>query len=106
MTFEEAMGKACEELGLDGHLKEIRLKKDCHSYAEKIVAIFKNRPYSVKNSYMYLDCMNFCFYSYKNDVNFALSGVVSRNDKLNIAEAINKALKLCELCEKYMRESD
>ena len=37
MTFEKAMHDSCRELGLDSHIKTIEYKKDCHTYAEKMV---------------------------------------------------------------------
>lgn len=104
MTFEKAMHDSCRELGYYSHIKTIEYKKDCHTYAEKIIGDFKSRPFSVKNSYMFLDGVDFCFFQNGNDVDFAISGYVSKNDKLEIADAIQKALKLCELCEKKMRE--
>lgn len=106
MTFEKAMHDSCRELGLDCHIKTIEYKKDCHTYAEKIVANFKDRPFQVKNSYMFLDGVDFCFYNYKNEVNFAISGCISRNDKLDIVNAIEKALSLCALCEQKLAKEN
>ena len=106
MTFEEAMHDSCRELGLDSHIKTIDHKKDCHTYAEKIVCNFKYRPFKVKNSYMFLDGVDFCFYNYKNEVNFAISGCISGNDKLKIVKAIDKALSLCALCEQKLKEME
>ena len=106
MTFEEAMHDSCRELGLDGHIKTIENKKDCYTYAEKIVCNFKDRPFQVKNSYMFLDGVDFCFYNYKNEVNFAISGCIAGNDKLKIVKAIDKALSLCTLCEQKLKEME
>ena len=99
MTFEKEMHDSCRELGLDGHMKTIEYKKDCHTYAEKIVCNFNDRPFQVKNSYMFLDGVDFCFYQNGKDVNFSISGCVARNDKEDILVAITKALNLCKLCE-------
>ena len=98
MTFEQAMHDTCRELGYDGHLKTIEHKKDCYTYAEKLVCNFKDIPFEVKNSYMFLDGVDFCFYNYKNEVNFAISGYIAGNDKLEIVKAINKALEICQVC--------
>ena len=106
MTFEKAMHDSCRELGLDGHIKTIEYKKDCHTYAEKIVGNFKDRPFQVKNSYMFLDGVDFCFYNYKNEVNFAISGCIAGNDKLEIVKAIDKALSLCALCEQKLAKEN
>lgn len=98
MTFEQAMHDTCRELGYDGHIKTIQYKKDAYTYAEKI-AIQYGIPKAVKNSYMYLDSVDFCFFQNGNDVNFAISGVIARNDKLDISRAINRALEICRVCE-------
>ena len=103
MTFEEAMHDSCRELGLDGHIKTIEYKKDCNTYAEKIVCNFKEKPFQVKNSYMFLDGVDFCFYQKGKDVNFAISGYIAGNDKLKIMKAIDKALSLCALCEQKLK---
>lgn len=105
MTFEDAMYQTCKELGYDGHLKDIQYKKDAHTYAEKIAIQF-GIPKKVKNSYMFLDCVDFCFFQNGNDINFAISGVISRNDKLEIEKAIKKALEICSVCEWKMQYGD
>lgn len=102
MTFEQAMHDTCRELGYDGHIKTIQYKKDAYTYAEKIAIQF-GIPKAVKNSYMYLDRVDFCFYQVGDDVDFAISGAIGRNDKLNIVRAITKALKICELCESKLK---
>lgn len=106
MTFEEAMHDSCRELGLDGHIKTIEHKKDCYTYAEEIACNFKDKPFQVKNSYMFLDGVDFCFYQDGEDVNFAISGYIARNDKLEIVKAINKALSLCTLCEQKLKKME
>lgn len=102
MTFEQAMHDSCRELGYDGHIEVISYKCQANTYAQKIAIQF-GLPKAVKNSYMYLDRVDFCFFQNGDDVDFAISGVISRNDKLNITEAIEKALKLCRVCEEKMK---
>ena len=106
MTFEQAMHDTCRELGYDSHLKTIEHKKDCYTYAEEIVCNFKDKPFQVKNSYMFLDGVDFCFYQYGEDVNFAISGYIARNDKLDVQNAIKKALEICQVCEWKMKYGD
>ena len=103
MTFEQAMHDTCRELGYDGHIKTIQYKKDAHTYAEKIAIQF-GIPKAVKNSYMYLDKVDFCFFQNGNNVDFAISGVVSGNDKLHFQRAISRALFLCKVCEGKLKE--
>lgn len=106
MTFEEAMKITCKELGYDGHLKTIECKKNCHTYAEKIIGNFSKRPFWVKNSYMFLDGVDFCFHQNGEDVNFAISGYIANDDKLNVQRAIHRALQICSRCEWYMKHGN
>ena len=106
MNFEKAMHDACRELGFDGHIKEIRFKKDASTYAERIAIQYKKPPLAVKNSYLYLDCVNFCFFENRGECDFAISGYIYGNDKLYIKGAIEKALKLCELTTLKMKERE
>lgn len=101
-TFEEQWAEMLETYDGKESNQAIQFKKDCHTYAEKIVGNFKDRPFQVKNSYMFLDGVDFCFYNYKNEVNFAISGCIRGNDKLEIIKAIDKALTLCALCEQKL----
>lgn len=106
MKFEKAMHDACRELGLDGHIKEIRFKKDASTYAERIIFQFKKPPLAVKNSYLYLDGVDFCFFENRGECDFTISGYIHGNDKLDIKSAIEKALKLCELTTLKMAEGE
>lgn len=106
MTFEQAMHKACEILGYSGHLKEIKYKKDCCTYAEKIASVYIEKPFLCKNSYMYLDSMDFCFYQNGENVEFAISGHVGIRERIKLQNAIKNALELCEVCEWQMKYGD
>lgn len=106
MTFETAIHSACRELGYDGHVKEIKFKKDAHTYAEKIALNFKKPPFGVKNSYMYLDAIDFCLFENHGECDFSISGYVHGNDKIDIIDAIDRVLKLCELTTAKMAESE
>ena len=106
MTFEKAIYSACRELGYDGHIKEIKYKKDAYSYAEKIALNFKKTPFRVKNSYMYLDGIDFCLFEVNGECDFSISGFVHGNDKIDIIDSIDRVLKLCELTTAKMAESE
>lgn len=106
MTFEKAIHSACRELGYDAHIKEIKYKKDACSYAEKIALNCKKPPFGVKNSYMYLDGVDFCLFEVNGECVFSISGYIHGNDKIDIINAINKVLKLCELTTAKMKESE
>ncbi len=60
----EAITKACKTLGLDGHITWHTKAVDAYTWAEKISARFRNgrRPRPVKNSYMYCDTLDMCFF--------------------------------------------
>ena len=104
MTFSEAMHNACRELGLDSHIKTLT-RKDAHTYAEKIASGFSRaKDFDVKNSFLFLDRMDFTFFQLGEEVAFSISGVCYGNDKFEFEKAISKALRLCELTEKYMKE--
>lgn len=106
MTFEKAIHCACRELGYDGHIKEINYKKDACSYAERIALNFKKPPFGVKNSYMYLNGVDFCLFEVNGECDFSISGYVRGDDKINIIDAINRVLKLCERTTVKMAESE
>ena len=59
----ELIHNACRECGLDGHVKWIEGKQDVQSWAEKIAERFRNkRNMPIKNSYMYCDQLDMCFF--------------------------------------------
>lgn len=66
MTTEkqaELIAISCKEAGLDGHIKCIDGRKQADTWAEKIAIRFKNNgPLPVKNSYMYCDTLDMCFF--------------------------------------------
>jgi hypothetical protein len=106
MKFEKAMHDACIELGFDGHIKEIRFKKDAYTYAERIALNYKKPPFGVKNSYMYLNGVDFCLFEVNGKCDFSISGYVHGNDKIDIIGAITRVIKLCELTTVKMAESE
>ncbi|MBS6510606.1 MAG: hypothetical protein KH334_02800 [Clostridiales bacterium] len=59
----ELIATACKEAGLDGHIKWIKRAKDAQTWAERIAERFRNsRQLPVKNSYMYCDKLDMCFF--------------------------------------------
>ena len=106
MTFEKAIHSACKALGYDGHIKEMKYKKNAYTYAERIAVNLKEPPFGVKNSYMYLDAIDFCLFEINGECVFSISGYVRGNDKINIIDAIDRVLKLCELTTAKMAESE
>ena len=105
MTFEKAIHDACRELGYDSHVKEIKYKKDANTYAERITLLYKDPPFGVKNSYMFLDGIDFCLFDFNGECVFSISGFVQGKDKTEITNAIDKVLKLCDLTTAKMADS-
>ncbi len=59
----ELIAAACKEAGLDGHIRWIEGRKQADTWAEKIAVRFKSDgPLPVKNSYMYCDTLDMCFF--------------------------------------------
>lgn len=56
--------QACKDAGIDSHIEWHNNKKDAHTWAERISIRFKNgrQPRPVKNSYMYCDALDMCFF--------------------------------------------
>ena len=75
----ENIHQACREAGLDGHVKWIERKTQAGTWAEKIAVQFKERdPLPVKNSYMYCNTLDMCFFYGQGDTpSMAYAGQVS-----------------------------
>ena len=58
----EIIAWACQMDGLDGHIKWIERNFDCETWAEKIANRFRKKKFPVKNSYMYCDTLDMCFF--------------------------------------------
>lgn len=61
----ELISAACKETGLDGHIRWIETQKQADTWAEKIAMRFKDKGSSlpVKNSFMYCDTLDMCFFT-------------------------------------------
>lgn len=59
-----AIAKACNEAGVDSHIKWHNCAADLHTWAERISGRFRDgrQPRPVKNSYMYCDTLDMCFF--------------------------------------------
>lgn len=78
----ENIHQACREAGLGGHVKWIERKAQAGTWAEKIAVRFKERdPLPVKNSYMYCDALDMCFFYGPGDTpSMTYAGYVSVDD--------------------------
>lgn len=59
-----AITKACIEAGLESHITWHNCAPDLHTWAERISGRFREgrQPRPVKNSYMYCDALDMCFF--------------------------------------------
>lgn len=106
MKFEDALYKACRELNLDAHIKYIG-SQDAYTYAEKIAKTYhgnlkRKETFPVKNSYMYLNSIDFCFFELEGKCYYSISGLVSHGERQKIHTAIETANELCEVTDFYM----
>ena len=98
----ELIHKACRECGLDGRVKWIETRKDIQTWAEKIAERFKqNRNIPVKNSYMYCDQLDMCFFYTAWDLPVVTyAGFAGVNDKDitegQLEQAFRKAREVLE----------
>ena len=59
----EIISTACWEANLDGHIKWIESEKQVQTWAERIAIQLKgSKTFPVKNSYMYFDMFDMCFF--------------------------------------------
>lgn len=105
----ECLIKALKSFGLGTHLKEIKYKKDAYTYAEKIAEVHelnKKDVLFVKNSYMYLDSFDFCFFYSKNrnEYAYSIAGIAYENDRNQLEESISIANDVCFLANKFLNE--
>lgn len=58
----EIIAWACRINGLDGHIKWIKRNLDCNTWAEKIADRFRKKEFPVKNSFMFCETLDMCFF--------------------------------------------
>lgn len=107
----EMITAACNRAGLDGHIKWIRKKSDVHTWAERVAflnpfgGMVGKRP--VKNSHMYCDTLDMCFY-YNHagvaTVSYAGRAELNRADMRDgkLIEAFQKAKVVLEYMQELM----
>lgn len=110
MTDAEIISKACKEFGLDAHIKEIRVKADAYTYAERLAVIFKEprKTLYVKNSYMYCDTLDCTFFINGSRACFSMSGVwfygVSDLEGQKLESTITLAKKVVNRMQELIKE--
>jgi hypothetical protein len=113
MTVEkqaEKIAAACKETGLDGHIKWIDSRKQANTWAEKIAERFRNRrQLPVKNSYMFCDTLDMCFFYSKEGQPIVTYAGYATPDSPDIncgklAEAFGKAEQVLNAMRKLAEE--
>lgn len=103
----ELIAIACREAGLDGHIKWIERSSDAHTYAERIangIRLGNVKRLPVKNSYMYCDTLDMCFF-YINDVPYmSYAGYVTGNSKDIMEDKLVKAFQTSKQVLSRMKE--
>ena len=106
----ELIHNACRECGLDGHVKWIEGKQDVQSWAEKIAERFRNkRNMPIKNSYMYCDQLDMCFFYTEWDLPVVTyAGYAGVNDtditQGKLGQAFRKAREVLEAMRRLATE--
>lgn len=109
MKISDILYRAAREANLDGHIKIIENKKDEHTYAEKIAGRFRSGHLPVKNSYMFCDALDMCFFVTKDlTPTFAYAGYSAINH-IDVAEdkllkAFSKAKELLQIIDRMIKE--
>lgn len=108
----ELIANACKEAGLDGHIKWIESKKEAHTRAEQIAVYFKGEaPLPVKNSYMFCETLDMCFfYTQTGEPQFSFSGYARLNSpditEGKLVEAFKKADAVLRVMEQLAKEEE
>lgn len=109
MTTErqaELIALACKEAGLDGHIKWIDGRKQANTWAEKIAIRFKgDGPLPVKNSYMYCDTLDMCFFYNEAGTPFmTYAGYVTEESRDIIEDKLLEAFRRARQVLNTMKE--
>lgn len=109
IDITKILNDAAREANLDGHIKIIKNEKDENTYAEKIAGRFRSGHLPVKNSYMFCDALDMCFFVTKDlTPTFAYAGYSAINH-IDVAEdkllkAFSKAKELLQIIDRMIKE--
>lgn len=103
----ELIAIACKESGLDGHIKWIERSSDAHTWAERIangIRLGNVKRLPVKNSYMYCDTLDMCFFYIKDVPYMSYAGYVTVNSKDIMEDRLIKAFQTAKQVLSRMKE--
>ena len=105
----QILHQVCREMELDGHIKTLNKKSDAHMWTEQRAVQCGGLCVPVKNSYMYCNALDMCFFFDKGgNASLAYSGVtnvsntdITRGDLVRAFEFAAKILaRMQELANK------
>lgn len=101
----ELIYEACKENNLDGHITWIEGRRRAQTWAERIAVRFKGSdPLPVKNSYMYCDTLDMCFfYNEHGTASMAYAGYVTTSSSDITEGKLVKAFQTAEAVLKTMK---
>ena len=99
----EIIKEACRAVGIDSHIKRLELKKEAYTWAERIAAQHKEsgQTMPVKNSYMYCDTLDMCFFFMGRTPAVSYAGYTTAGSK-DITGGISEAFKKADAVLRYM----
>ena len=101
---EQAIRQACKRYGLDSHTTQKERKSDFHTWAEQIAKRFFRKGMPVKNSYMYCDSLDMCFFFLENGTAvYTYAGCADKRDATE--EKIVNAFRLANKVRLAMEEA-
>ena len=108
----ELISVACKQAGVDSHIRWIERRKEAQTWAEKIAVQFMRagQQLPVKNSYMFCDTLDMCFFYTSQGVPQAayagLTAAASKDlEEGKLAEAFRKADTVLRLMKKLAEEA-
>ena len=101
----EMIHDACRRLDLDGHITWIGYKKDAVKLPEKIAVSWNSLPLPVKNSLMYCEALDMCFFYTDNNIaTVAYSGYATLRRDLGNEDKLISAFQKAKEILKFMQE--
>ena len=102
---EEMISEACCRAGVDSHVQWIIYKKDAVNFPMKTAVSWNTLPVPVKNSFMYCDSLNMCFfYTDSNIATVAYSGYATLGRDLGNEDKLIAAFRKAKEILKFMQE--
>lgn len=108
--ISDMLHRAMREADLDGHIKVIERRSEADTWAEKIADRFREQELPVKNSYMFCDTLDMCFFydtNLKATFTYAGYSTVGQPDIMQgkLQKAFSKAKELLLIMDRISKEA-